>query len=89
MNIKTLILVIIFSILVGVVIFFFTGNKDSAIKNIVTKGQNLQNISKASSPTPAPKIIFPPLTRDSNLREEIDKLTPADFSEDIQNLKED
>lgn len=89
MNFKTLILVIIFSVLVGIVIFFLTGNKNSAIQNIVTKGQNLQNISKESSPTPAPKITFPPLTKDSNLEEEIARLTPEDFSEDTKKLKEE
>lgn len=88
MNMKTLVLVIIFSVLVGVTIFFVTGNKNSAIKNIVTKDQNLQNNTQQSSPTPKPKITFPPLTKDSNLEEELEKITPEDFSESIKKLRE-
>lgn len=83
MNSKTLILVIILSVLIGIVIFLLTsfpfGGKASLLNVSVS------NSNATVSPTPEPTL--PPLTPDSNLSEELNKITPPDFEEEFENLR--
>ncbi|MBI2022399.1 hypothetical protein HYS97_00925 [Candidatus Daviesbacteria bacterium] len=82
MSFKSLVLVIIFSALIGVVIFLLIGKGDGKII------QPLTNSSQASKPeVPTPKPTLPPLDENSNLEQEINKLDPPNFSEDIENLR--
>lgn len=81
---KRLIIIVLISILIGSIIFKLTDNKTSHVGQIVTK-QESSNIS----PTSSPKPTLPPLNENSNLEEEINKLTPPDFSESINKLKEE
>lgn len=84
MDKKTIILVIIFSALVGVTIFFISRlyqNQSSFAGN--------SSLSKIlSTPSPTPKPTLPPVDANTNLQEEIGKLTPPDFSSDYEKLKQ-
>ncbi|MBI2021598.1 hypothetical protein HYS93_01795 [Candidatus Daviesbacteria bacterium] len=82
MNIKSLTLLIAVSILIGFLIFKLTGNKFSQVEQIVTK-KIIRN--QISIPSPSPTLK--PLEQNSNLDEEINKLSPADFSEDFADLR--
>lgn len=84
MRLKSLIIVIIVSILIGVGIFFFTNQPSSSLE---TPKKSFFSLSKPVQ-TPTPKPTLPPLDENSNLTEELEKTTPPDFSEDIKHLKE-
>lgn len=89
MNKKTIILVIILSILIGIGIFVvdrLLNNKGGSglIKNATT----ISNvISKPPAPTPKPTLL--PITPESNLTVEVDTLNPSDYSEEFKKLKEE
>jgi hypothetical protein len=40
------------------------------------------------TPTPKPTPSYPPITKDTDLKEEVDKLTPPEYTEDFTNLKQ-
>ncbi len=89
MNIKTVILVIIISIIVGAAIFFvpkFLSQNPKSFSSTSAKS-NLQN----SQPTPTPLPTPNPVTIDekSDLKDEINKLKIPDFSEDFSSLKKE
>lgn len=81
-NLKILIVFIV-SVFVGLIIFKLTDNKIPHKQQIVT------NKNKALDITPTPKPTLPPLNVNSNLEEELEKLTPKDFSEDFKKLREE
>lgn len=85
---KTLLLVIILSILIGALIFWFTrssANNSSApsISPITQITQNFQS-NPTSLPSPTPFV-----NSATNLEDAAKNLTPKDFSSDFQKLKED
>lgn len=82
MKLKTIFLVIIFSVLIGLAIVWF-GNKNSYVRQIVTPlNQNILIM------TPSPVLTLLPLDQNSSLEDEINNLTPEDFSEDFKNLRD-
>ncbi len=91
MNFKKLVFIIIVAILIGFALFYgikiFSGNKETQL--IFPK------ITKQALPLPTPSPRFageagkpslPPIDQNSNLKGEIEKLTPTDYSEDFTNL---
>lgn len=81
---KKIIIFLIFILLVGLSFFFFSRNKERA--NSFAKIIPLNNLLKSQptpSPTPTPIII----NENSNLLEELENSTPADYSEEFNNLK--
>ncbi|MBI2011339.1 hypothetical protein HYS91_01090 [Candidatus Daviesbacteria bacterium] len=81
-NIKTISLVIIFSILIGVAIFFITNKNTPTISNI--KSFNFsQNIDPSPSSSPTPE----PVDENTNLMEQLEKNIPEDFSQDFEEIK--
>ena len=82
---KSLIIVSIIAILIGFTLFKLTKDKMVHVDQIVTK----KNISHNIPQTPTPSPTLPPIDQSSNLDEEINKLTPQDFSEDFKKLKEE
>ena len=83
MNMKIIALVIIISILIGFGIFKLMDNKMPNTQQIDT------NYSTNIYPSQTPKPALPPIDASSNLEEEINKLTPQDFSEDYKNLRDE
>ncbi len=85
MDIKTIILVIILSALIGVGIF--------AAGNILDKNSQAPVQSQTQSAPkvslPSPKASESPINENTNLKEEIDKLNPPDFSQDYSKLKQE
>lgn len=94
MNLKTLILVIILAVLIGIIIligFKFLDNTplaSSILSQTPMTNFNDRNILSPPSIQPAHKPTLPPIGPDTNLKTEIDKLTPTDFSDDFKKLKE-
>ncbi len=82
MNLKTLILVIILSVLIGIMIFFFISLHSS-------NGSILSTALPSKRLTPTPEPTLPPLTPNSNLSEELNKISVPNFEEDFKNLKEE
>jgi hypothetical protein len=87
--IKNLILVVIGGVIIGLGIFFgekaLKGNSDIAV---VRHQKNVAESEYSSTPVPTSKPTPEPLNESSNLGEEINKLTPPDFSEDFKELKD-
>lgn len=79
---KSLIIVTLISVLIGFGIFKLINNKMVHPDQIVTK-------QESSNLAPTPKPTLPPIDQNSNLEQEIDKLTPEDFSEDFNQLKDE
>lgn len=94
MNLKTLILVIILAVLIGIIIligFKFLDNTplaSSILSQTPMTNFNDRNILSPPSIQPTPKPSLPPIGPNTNLKTEIDQLTPPDFSEEIKKLKE-
>lgn len=94
MNYKTLILVIIFSIFVGFLIFWFMKNFDLTNRDWKAKSEEKRSIinpitqifTTTSTPTPIPT---PSINSTTNLEDATKSLTPKDFSADFQKLKEE
>jgi hypothetical protein len=87
--IKNLILVIVGGVVIGVGVFY--GEKTlrgSLGTNIVRHQENIAGSEINSIPTPTVKPAAEPLNENTNLGEEIERLTPPDFSEDFQKLKD-
>ncbi len=95
MNYKTIFLVIIFSILLGFLIFWFTQNisltplgwkakSESRISPINPITQIFTSASSSPINTPTPSI-----NSSTNLEDAAKNLTPKDFSPDFQKLKEE
>lgn len=82
MNLKIIVLVILISVLIGFGIFKLTNNKTIHPDQVITKQQS-------SNLAPTPKPTLEPIDQNSNLEQEIDKLTPEDFSEDFNQLKDE
>lgn len=82
MNKKIISLVILFSILAGVVIFKLTFQKPPLVKNSFS---SLNQSTTTASPLPKAK----PIDQNSNLKEEIKKLTPENYSKDFKKLREE
>lgn len=80
MNKKIISLVILFSILAGVVIFKLTFQKPPLVKN------SFSSLNQSTT-TPLPKAK--PIDQNSNLKEEIKKLTPENYSKDFKKLREE
>lgn len=90
MGMKALITVIVISILIGAGIFLVDRqlNQTSGLKlPQAIQGMATQPLSQLS-PTPTPKPTPPPIGPDSSLEEEVDKLTPPDFSADFDQLQQ-
>ncbi len=85
MNYKTIALIIIFSILIGFLIYWFTQDSTKK-KEIITVSPLVQSFITSPAPTPSPT---PFVNSSSNLEESAKSLTPKDFSEDIKKLKEE
>lgn len=89
MDIKTIILVIILSAIVGFMIFFgvkfFSGN-NIASSNFQSSSLSKSSLKPTAKPTPVPTYL--PLDSNSNLGDEVNKLTPPDFSNDYKQLKD-
>lgn len=81
MNKKILILVIL-SVLLGVFLLFKSNLSSSKISPNLQSGNVL-------IPTPTPTPTPPVFDKNSNLEEEIEKLTPEDFSDDFKTLKQE
>lgn len=84
MDKKTLILVIILCVLIGIGIFYadnFIDKKPKSFANQITSTVGLTN------PTPIPTPTPPAIDANSNLKQEIDKLITPDFSSDYSNFK--
>lgn len=88
MSFKTIILVVLVSFFIGAIIFLLTFNKKFHVEQIVKLNPLTLNRSKNISPTPTPKPTAASIKEGANLEEEVNKLTPEDFSEDFNNLKE-
>ena len=82
-SLKTLILVIVASALIGAITFYFT--EPTQFNNVVNITKPIQN--NATSSTAAPKPTLPPLDSTSDLNTETIKTSPEDFSSDFQDLK--
>ncbi len=78
---KQIIIVVILSVVIGIGVYLYT--KESSITNPISKFTTSQTDTPTPSFTPTPL----PLNSTSNLEEELEKLTPRDFSEDFQNLR--
>lgn len=90
MNSKTIILVVIFSMLVGFGIFF--GEKLLKNDSLVGGSSSGGNLAQKEpgqilTPPPTPKPTLPPIDSNSNLKEEIKKLELPDFSQDYVEIK--
>ena len=85
MKLKKIILIIIGAIILGVVIFLINLKSSN---NKFLSSPNL-TVIPAFSPTPTPKLTLPPIDQNSNLKEELNKLIPPDFSEDFKNLRKE
>ncbi len=89
MNSKTIILVIILSVIVGTGIFF----ADKIIKRkespLIKTALNFSNVNNPTpTPSSTPKPTLPPLTEKADLEEELNKLSPSDYSNEFKVLKE-
>lgn len=87
---RGLTIVILLSILIGIGIFLVDRRLNQA--NNLQLPQAIQGISNIGtsqlSTTPTPKPTPPPIGPDSNLEEELDRLTPADFSAEFEHLRQ-
>lgn len=91
MNLKYVFAVIIIAILIGVGIVWLEKNYQSkSLTSITNSFANNIPINK-STPTPIPTSTplptLTPITSSSDLNQEIQTLTPPDFSSDFVNLK--
>ena len=90
MKIKTIIIVIFVSMLIGAGIFFIS-SRDTTGE--LARAQIAGESKKASSQAPQeeeeihPLPSFSPIDKTTNLAGESGKLTPSDFSEDFKSLK--
>lgn len=101
MNLKNILLVIIVSILIGVGIFYgmklLSPSQSSNISPLIKLNpfRKTETAPTASAdprvvyPSPTPKPSLEPINESSNLEEEINKLTPKNYSEDFTELKEE
>ena len=80
-NIKYLLMVIIVAVLIGFGIFKLSVSK---VSPVVVKNLPIE-VTSVPSPDPA----LPPIDKNSDLKKEIDSLTPPSYSEDFKNLRED
>ena len=90
MNSKTIVLLIILSVITGTGIFLLDqliNRKDSPLVKSAVSFANITTKPKVS-PTPTPKPTLPPLTENSNLEEELNSLNPSDYSNEFQTLKD-
>jgi hypothetical protein len=88
MNFKSVLLVVILGLLIGVgivVIGNITERRSSNNLSSSVKGEN----STPPEPSPIPVPSYPAITEKSNLGEEIKKLTPPDYAAEIKSLKEE
>lgn len=85
---KNLILVIVGGVVIGLGIFF-GGQiiKGESKSNVVRHRSDFSTNNLQPETTSTPKPTFEPLNESTDLVEEINNLTPPDFSEDFQNLK--
>ena len=76
---------LIICVLIGIFIYITTQNKSisSPLANKIFQQKPKGEV------TPSPKPTLPPLDKNSNLEEEINKLTPENFSESFNNLKQE
>lgn len=96
MKMRTVVAVIILSVLIGIGIYFLTRNSSS--NNLFTnpvKKSSITNEAGASGeqssswyPSTTPRPTPPPLDKNSNLSEEVEKLDPVDYSGDFKTLRE-
>jgi hypothetical protein len=87
MNVKTIILVIIISILIGGAIYWFALKPKAAA--ITTQPREVPKSTESMSiPSPSPLPSQPPIDKNSKLSTEIESQTSPDFSEDYKNLKD-
>lgn len=84
--IKNSIIVIGGSIIIGMVIFLVTTDLSTGQVKPAPIVQKLSQITQTPSPTPRPTPS--PLDSNANLSDEIDKLSPADFSSEFKILRE-
>lgn len=81
---KLIIILIIIFLLIGGIFFLKGGDRN---KTLLTPGLELKKkLSATPTTTPLPKII---IDQNSNLEEELKKLTPDDFSSDLDDLKQE
>lgn len=88
MNKKTVLLVIILSVLIGIGIFFVDRLLNNKEGGLIKSTQSISNLVSKPSPTPTPKPTLPPITSESNLQQEVDNLIPSDYAEEFKKLKE-
>lgn len=85
MKLVPLILTVVVSILLGIGIYKFIENNPSRIQqNFAQKINPAANEKKVLA-----KPTLPPIDGTSNLKEEIEKLEPVDFTKDIENLRKE
>lgn len=87
MNSKTIILVIILSIIIGTGIFLLDQVLNKKNSPLIQSAFTVTDITKKATPSPTPKPTLQPLTESSNLEEELNKLNPSDYQEEFKNLK--
>lgn len=89
MDLKTIILVIILALFLGVAILFgISFVKGSPVSMIGTTFAGInEKVTPSIEPTPTPRPTLAPLSENANLEEEIKNLKTPDFSEDYQNLR--
>lgn len=78
-------LVIVMAVILGLV--YLNTNQVKSIISPQLKSENVDILAPPLSPTPKPvPVVF---DGNTNLKLELEKLTPQDFSEDFKNLKEE
>ncbi len=97
MKIRTIVAVIVISILIGFGIFYFSKGGSSSALSKTTATFNQQTTSTNSPPVDStnsyypsstPRPTHPPLDKSSDLEAEAEKLDPQDYSTDFENLRD-
>lgn len=88
MNLKVIFIVVCVSVLIGLAIFYLMENKTLNIsKEVVQKNSNGTKTSPTATTQATPKIPVL-LDQKTDLKKEINKSEPTDYSQDFKNIKD-
>lgn len=84
MNLKNLVLVVIGGVLIGITLVWIVkwSNSKNITQSNIVRQDSREEKSEIFQSTPEPTL--PPINENSNLEEEINNLTPKDYSEEFK-----
>lgn len=87
MNFKTIIIITSVSIVIGVGIFLITQKSSGIAAPAFQSSNQTKGISVSASPTSSPLPTWEPVSKNSNLSKEAEKIEIPSYTEDFKNLK--